>query len=173
VETDKHYNYFRDYDPGIGRYIQSDPIGIDGGINTYAYVNARPLTLIDPAGLSWQTCCPNKRQTSDDEDRTQASSDFSRNYVHMVWSNTIGADKYFHCKANCEAAQRGPAGYERSLTMSNARERSDLARGSSSTHTMADQAANMYGREMGKLNPCGDCKAICGGFRPYSLSPRY
>ena len=50
--TGLHYNYFRDYDPSIGRYIQSDPIGLSDGVNTYAYTHNNPVNKYDPNGQS-------------------------------------------------------------------------------------------------------------------------
>ncbi len=51
AETGLHQNYFRDYDPSTGRYTTSDPIGLNGGMNTYAYVGANPLRYTDVFGL--------------------------------------------------------------------------------------------------------------------------
>jgi RHS repeat-associated protein len=51
-ETGLHYNYTRDYDPGTGRYIESDLIGLEGGINTYLYADASPLWYTDPGGTN-------------------------------------------------------------------------------------------------------------------------
>ncbi len=46
-----HYNYFRSYDPSTGRYLESDPIGLIGGLNTYGYALQSPTNLVDPLGL--------------------------------------------------------------------------------------------------------------------------
>jgi RHS repeat-associated protein len=50
-ETGLHYNYFRTYDPSTGRYLESDPIGLDGGLNTFGHVLQNPLRFTDWSGL--------------------------------------------------------------------------------------------------------------------------
>ena len=50
-ESTFHYNYFRDYNPKTGRYIESDPIGLAGGINTYGYTRGNPIKGSDRFGL--------------------------------------------------------------------------------------------------------------------------
>jgi RHS repeat-associated protein len=50
-ESGSYYNYFRTYDPTVGRYFEVDPIGQLGGINVYAYASSNALNRIDPFGL--------------------------------------------------------------------------------------------------------------------------
>jgi RHS repeat-associated protein len=57
AETGLNQNVNRDYDPLVGKYIESDPIGLRGGsYSTYAYVGSNPVSWIDPLGLA-QACC--------------------------------------------------------------------------------------------------------------------
>ena len=58
-ETGTSYNYFRDYDPSLGRYVQSDPIGLAGGPSTYGYAEQNPIRYTDPMGL-WVKKCSRK-----------------------------------------------------------------------------------------------------------------
>jgi len=50
-ETGTFYNYARDFDPQVGRFIEADPIGLDGGINSYRYAVDNPLSYSDRSGL--------------------------------------------------------------------------------------------------------------------------
>jgi RHS repeat-associated protein len=50
--ADLYYNRYRDYDPTTGRYIQADPIGLEGGDNVYQYADGNPLRFFDPHGLN-------------------------------------------------------------------------------------------------------------------------
>jgi RHS repeat-associated protein len=52
VESNFNYNYFRDYDAALGRYVESDPIGLDGGLSTFSYVQGDPLARVDEEGLA-------------------------------------------------------------------------------------------------------------------------
>jgi RHS repeat-associated protein len=79
AETGHHHNWHRYYDPRIGRYLTPDPIGVDGGINFFAYVGGNPTNKIDPKGMigfgagayygiggefsySETTCCENENK---------------------------------------------------------------------------------------------------------------
>lgn len=56
-ETGLYYNYYRDYDPETGRYVEVDPIGLVGGLNIYAYTDNNPVERVDPLGLETKEEC--------------------------------------------------------------------------------------------------------------------
>jgi RHS repeat-associated protein len=58
AETGINQNWNRDYDPLTGKYVQSDPIGLPGGINTYSYAGSSPLLFADPFGTQATAAVP-------------------------------------------------------------------------------------------------------------------
>jgi RHS repeat-associated protein len=77
-ESKLHSNGKRDYDPRLGRYVESDPIGLEGGINTYAYAGNDPVNAVDPSGLD------------DDQGNEGYGSDFLK-YLSNSWKSLARA----------------------------------------------------------------------------------
>jgi RHS repeat-associated protein len=91
AETATHYNLHRDYDPQTGRYLTSDPIGLDGGFNTYNYVSGNPLGYVDLLGLaaSCPASCTPKQSSADlrklaGEARQTGDMDAAARYLRQV-----------------------------------------------------------------------------------------
>ena len=92
AETGTNYNYFRDYDPTVGRYRQSDPIGLWGGLNTYAYAESDPLSLVDPEGknIHGNWCGPGgKGPALDSVDQCCREHDACYDKCGGTWKNHV------------------------------------------------------------------------------------
>jgi len=98
-----NYNYFRDYDSGTGRYLQSDPIGIAGGVSTFGYVAGSPLDTIDPYGL--ESVGPWTNAPKPDPAVNVAWSVLRKTHNEMLRKNVRYTDQYFHCLGACRATK--------------------------------------------------------------------
>jgi uncharacterized protein RhaS with RHS repeats len=142
-----YYNVHRWYVPEMGRYSTPDPIGLIGGNHLYVYVSGNPIVFTDSTGLIDETAFPTPAQNVELRQRHCARQAFLRNYDNMRLANWRKSDRYFHCKANCEAARCGSFGFREACGLGNAREFFDRLLGDPISASQADQAASRFGRE--------------------------
>lgn len=88
AESNLWQNGFRDYEPTIGRYMQSDPIGLAGGISTYGYVGASPTAFIDQLGLC--TCTVRATITAVGPNQAQADGALFSRYPDQAGGSIRG-----------------------------------------------------------------------------------
>ena len=117
---------------------------------------------------------PSIPEQSPTQQRIGAIQDFTRNFQNMRDANTRGADKYFHCVANCQATRRGPIGEQVARQLSNAREWSQWVENHfGDGDEAADRAANQRGRNGARGNPGVSCHQVCRTEAPSWLSSRW
>jgi RHS repeat-associated protein len=99
-ETATSYNYFRDYSPAIGSYLQSDPLGLEVGINLYSYVDQNPTDGTDVYGLQ-------RRGTS-------PQSSYNQTYVNNSINNLLSQIRQYQPSFRYSTVSRPGQGFNAS-----------------------------------------------------------
>lgn len=113
VETQTHYNYFRDYDPQAGKYVESDPIGLDSSINSFSYTYGSPITHFDPYGLAIKPVLELPGQLNRKRDRRSGNfSIVNCDCIKQKFIQAEGFDPSSHMASGSGGKLLNPPGYE-------------------------------------------------------------
>jgi RHS repeat-associated protein len=162
----------RDYDPATGRWTAKDPIRFAGGdANLYGYSLGDPINGVDPLGLAVGDRWDPRTYVDYAAGVAGGTLDFYEQYRAMRDANTIGADQFFHCMANCLAWSRGPGGQDAAKILSEGRELYDeYVKGDPRSVCDEDRAANRQGRDPA-FPPDADCAERCSSLAPPWFRP--
>ncbi|HQX26614.1 MAG TPA: peptidoglycan-binding protein [Alphaproteobacteria bacterium] len=166
--------YYDDKDTGMSPYADD---GLFHSIKTFQKKNGLKVDgIINPDG---PTQSKMKENLQSNKKAENAFGDFWNNYKDMRDANTIGADRYFHCKANYEATKRGWDGFAAAGFLSNMREAGNLVidpikKGQFPVKDVIDdQHANKYGRNSARSGQFSSAREACAIYRPAGLDDKY
>jgi RHS repeat-associated protein len=162
-ESNLHQNYFRSYDPKQGRYTQSDPIGLDGGLNRFGYVGGNALSRIDPMGLDWQEKFDAVKSVG--VSGAMSANDAATQALDIA--NTSGlsglhngpADAFRHCVWSCTMTRE--IGETGARAIGNQHEDAGDRGGQPAAERNMDQSNNAEGRACGVSNDTRSCPQMC------------
>lgn len=141
----------------IKSFQKDNNLGVDG--------------IINPDGPTQKTI---KEKLESVPQAAGAFEDFIKNWQDMRQANTIDADKYFHCKANYNATQRGWTGKQTAENLSDVREvYGRFKPDHTQADEIADQEANKYGRKAALSGKFQSAEEACAIYRPKDLDGKY
>lgn len=166
--------YYDDSETGLSPYADDD---LFHSIKSFQKENGLKIDgIMNPDG-------PTQEKINEKfKEKTEAGNaflDMWKNYTDMREANVIGADRYFHCKANYEAAERGWDGFAMAGFISNMREVGNLVldpikKGILPVEdTINDQKANNYGRNAPRSKIFSSAREACEIYRPKGLDDKY
>lgn len=161
-------DYYDDSETGLSPYGDDD---LYESIQSFQKDNGLKVDqIIKPGGPTENKI---NEKLAEDKKATNAFSIFVKNRDDMVQANTIGADEYFHCKANYEASQLGWRSEIEAQALSLGREAYGLIKGDGLKDASKDMKANQHGRESAKFGGYSSASEACAIYRPAGLDEKY
>jgi peptidoglycan hydrolase-like protein with peptidoglycan-binding domain len=158
--------YYDDTSTGLNGYTDEN---IFTSIKSYqADRKLKVDGILKPEGETHETL---KKDINNDSKKRSTFSIYKRNREDMIKSNTIGADKYFHCKANYEAVEKGSSITGKALNY--ARETYGIIKGDGLEDVKEDMEANNYGQKAAKDGNFKSAKEACAIYRSKNLDEKY